>query len=323
MIKSYLKYVISEPEKGTVDAIEKYKSITLKYPCTSTSVCSPYEITLRPSVYRFECWGSKGNSYGGIPGLGGYTKGTLLITKPTKMYVYIGVCGTFNSGLYQPNIGPIGGGATDVRLNKSDNWYDTKSLISRIMVAAGGGGAEWGGSIGGNGGGLNGGDSIGVGLYDKPCKGASQTGSSSCPEISGRKAYPGSFGIAGSFESSDHGGLGGGGYYGGTSYDYTYAGSGGSSFISGYKGCDAVADSDEVNHTGTPFHYSGFVFYDSEMIPGNQTMPLPFSNDKGKWNSNSGAFRITLIKYAMMTCDRRAKNTQQFISMMIVLVARS
>mgnify|MGYP003762511417 CR=1 FL=1 len=49
------------------------------------------------------------------------------------------------------------GGATDVRLVSTEEWYDNVSQISRIMVAAGGGGAEWAGFKGGNGGEIVGG----------------------------------------------------------------------------------------------------------------------------------------------------------------------
>ena len=116
------------------------------------------------------------------------------------------------------------------------------------MVAAGGGSSEWSQSIGGNGGTLNGGTSSFDSTYI--CQGATQTSGSKCspiPSIYGQM-YPtsGTFGIAGvvipiSSDSFvlDYGGFGGGGYYGGTSYPYAYAGSGGSSFISGHRGCKA------------------------------------------------------------------------------------
>ena len=316
MIKNYLRYSLSEPEKGKINSFERHKSITLKYPCENSSICTPYELLLNPAVYKFECWGSKGSAWTNYnPGFGGYTKGTLLITKPTKMYVFIGAQGSYNSIKGEIKVGVSGGRATDVRLNKTDNWYDKESLISRIMVAAGGGGAEWYDPIGGNGGGLNGGTSFSpleyfsdTELFDNQCEGATQTSGTSCPDISTHHAFPGSFGFAGYFQSNDHGGMGGGGYYGGTSYDYAYAGSGGSSFISGHKGCNAVNDSIDIVHTNTPFHYSGFVFSDTEMIPGNETMPLPFSSDKGKWNDSGGAFRVTLVGYRLQTCNTKYFN---------------
>ena len=72
---------------------------------------------------------------------------------------------------------------------------------------------------------------------------------------------------------------GSGGYYGsggssGGIFDYWYpAGTaGGSSFISGHRGCDAISeDSTESNiiHTKYPYHYSGLVFTDTVMIDGS------------------------------------------------------
>ena len=156
-----------------------------------------------------------------------------------------------------------------IKLIVTKNWYVTESLISRIMVAGAGGGAEWAASIGGNGGGLIGGNST----YTDPdfytiCQGATQTS----------------------------GGTGGGGYYGGTTYDYTFAGSGGSSFISGHEGCNAVENNvNEIIHTGQPNHYSGYVFQNTKMIDGNQTMPLIDSLTEEGIHDGFGAFRITIL----------------------------
>ena len=225
-----------------------------------------------------------------------------MIHKATQFYVYIGATGHFNcvKDDEYPISGQTGGGATDLRLVATDNWYDKESLISRIMVAAGGAGAEWSNNIGGNGGELVG-DS---GFYGKnECKGASQTsGSDECNTFDRSAPYPGSFGIAGvPPPSQDHGGIGGGGYYGGTSYDYSYVGSGGSSFISGHKGCDAVMNSTSpIIHSGYNIHYSKLVFTNTKMIAGNKTMPLP-SGSEGKWDSDEGAFKITMFNF-MRSC---------------------
>ena len=68
----------------------------------------------------------------------------------------------------------------------------------------------------------------------------------------------------------------GGGYYGGTTSDYAddcEAGAGGSSFVSGYDGCDAISeDSTENNikHTGQSIHYSKKEFLNIVMKNGNE-----------------------------------------------------
>ena len=323
MIDNFVKVSLKNP---TSDASIKRttitrKSFTLKYPCTNTSKCVPYVLELSPGSYKFECWGSKGGGWWAgtdiksKPGLGAYTSGTIFLSKSTTFYIYIGTTGLFNA--VNKNIEEtessygVPGAATDVRLNYSNEWFNTQSLLSRIMVAAGGGGAEWAGSIGGNGGEIEGGESTSskdpdsYEAHEDKCAGATQTSGSTCPSYQWGSspeynAAPGTFGISGIPDLSNcesYGGIGGSGYYGGTSYDYAYAGSGGSSFVSGHKQCNAVKDSETIQHSGDSVHYSGYVFNDPLMIRGNTTMPDP--NDpthEGKY-SGTGAFRITLIHY--------------------------
>ena len=108
------------------------------------------------------------------------------------------------------------------------------------MVAAGCTEAECNYSYGGNGGTTEGCEGISaVGLaqsqYSEVCKGAKQAKGVDCPSrFFGQCNYPaytGEFGSAGFVEATnDYGAFGGGGYYGGSSYPYGFAGSGGSSF---------------------------------------------------------------------------------------------
>ena len=253
-----------------------------------------HQLDLKSGLYLFECWGSVGGIWEGAgkrstPGYGGYTSGVLYIREKTTLYVYIGNTGFFNAAKgYEHDFSgkyALPGGATDIRLNASEKWWDIQSLISRIMVAAGGGGSEWAASIGGNGGGIEGGASIsgktGTGneVYEEKCEGANQDSGSNCTDHLEESTYgismTGSFGSAGFpltefVGNGNYGGFGGGGYYGGTSYGYAYAGSGGSSYISGYKGCDSVEESTIIHHTKSPYHYSEFIFRDAKMVPGNQ-----------------------------------------------------
>ena len=304
MITRFAKYSYLYPTLANSGNIKRtYNSLSFGYPCESSSQCTPVSLTLKPGTYKMECWGAKGAiwidpSGSSIPGLGAYTSGEIVLHKTTQLYIYIGVTGPFNSLKTNEkiNLGWYGGGATDVRLASSYNWYDDGSLISRIMVAAGGGGAEWGNARGGNGGEL-----IGEpGFYrDVECKGATQiSGGEKCQRIENYDSYPGIFGSAGYPPSSnDYGGFGGGGYYGGTSYDMAYAGSGGSSFISGHKGCDAVKNiSNQIIHSGYNIHYSNLVFFNTQMIAGNKTIPLP-TGGEGIWDSSKGVFRITMFNF--------------------------
>ena len=310
MINHFAQVSLYKDDLGSIArSQETKKSFVLSYPCSSPCKCTPYVIKLQPSVYKFECWGSSSRKWENsvsesTPGLGGYTSGFLYVHNPTTFYVYVGGHGVFNA-MKEKEIDrillPSPGGATDVRLNVSENWWDESSLISRIMVAAGAGGAEWV-STGGNGGGIEGGSSLYSSLI---CEGAKQTSGSECdPRTAGDQTFlasKGSFGSAGIINpvsTDDYGAIGGGGYYGGTSYTYSFAASGGSSFISGHKGCDAVKEQIEtIEHTGQPNHYSGLIFTNTEMISGNNTMPVPTSFIDRKIYSGLGAFRLTLIHY--------------------------
>ena len=331
MITNFVKISLKDEtiQASIQSKILTQKSIVLSYPCQNPHVCTPYVLELSKGVYKFECWGSQaqfwpGGSKNSQPGLGAYTAGTLFIPKPTTFFVYIGNVGLFNAVKEKTSINIYTtlnpGGATDVRLNYSVNWWDEYSTISRIIVAAGGGSAEWAYSVGGNGGTIEGGQSLSAtSSYDPsffdPCPGAKQTKGSECPGLPFQRSYyysaQGTFGSAGRPQptypngNEDYGGFGGGGYYGGTSYQYAFAGSGGSSFISGHEGCDAVKEQIEIEHTGLPYHYSGFVFSDTKMISGHEQMPLPNSTTEEGIYADAGAFRITLVMYNCKCTHKR------------------
>ena len=313
MISNFVTFGVVDSEKGEVKASKTRKSVTLRYPCSSTIICTPYKLTLYPGSYQFECWGARGTGRTSIilNGKGAYTKGLITFFSKTELYIYIGATGLFNSFNNTTALRWAfpGGGATDVRLEYNEDWSNIQSLKSRIMVAAGSGGSEWNDGFGGNGGELEGGESTYVSsdstVLPGKCKGATQTNGSSCPQRGSMGfPHPGTFGVAGSFVSAgnDWGGLGGGGYYGGTSYDYSYAGSGGSSFISGHEGCKAIKrrDGPEIEHSEESLHYSGYVFSKTEMIAGNKTMPLP-SGKRDIWSEVNGAFKITLVSFDQRT----------------------
>ncbi len=192
---------------------------------------SEQSITLKPGKYKLECWGARGGAYGtplssGFQyGYGGYTSGELILKKETILYVYVGLDGkkgnTFNGGGYATS--SSGGGATDIRLINGA-WDNPQSLLSRIIVAGGGGG-----TIdryrGGDGGGLKG--TIGRDFNSTPSHGGTQyeggKGSlddGSCDGFFGKGAKPGNpSGFSG----------GGGGWFGGSRSNGSGYGSGGGS----------------------------------------------------------------------------------------------
>jgi hypothetical protein len=111
-----------------------------------------------------ELWGAQGYDRH-LGGRGAYTKGRIYLNSGEVLFVYVGNSSSdgpsFNGGGNDSTIGSgyagPGGGASDVRLvnGSRDN---SISLCSRIMVAAGGGGAEFMDKVspGGVGGGLTG-----------------------------------------------------------------------------------------------------------------------------------------------------------------------
>jgi len=244
-----------------------------------------------------ECWGSSGgNDNGGgavgYGGRGGFTKGDIKLNAGINMYICVGRAGELGENVYFNGGGKShgacsGGGATDIRLVYT-NWNDFESLKSRIMVAGGGGGGENEGCDGGAAGGLSG--------YNNKSgiiSGASQTTGFG-------------FGVAlYQIYNNDGWGGGGNGYYSGYSATaqagnyHIDSGGGGSSFISGYAGCNAVSESSTENniaHTGSPNHYSGYVFTNSVIIAGNSSMPSPLGETEIGHTGNGYCF-ITQISF--------------------------
>jgi len=249
------------------------------------------------TTYKIECWGASGGNHSSVyGGKGGYCFGMITLPYNSRFYVYVGQSGdetvehTFNGG-GKANLNKrakSGGGATDVRLTEGNTWSDFNSLKSRIIIAAGGGGAiaHAGGCGGGNAGGLFGYD----GFYTVSAPdhasltlatGATQTSGGMKAGSSNYAATDGTFGIGGDSDEEWSSG-GGSGYYGGgggaAANCIVGSGSGGSSFISGYTGCDAISESsteDNIIHTGQPNHYSGKVFTNPIMIDGGSVMPKP------------------------------------------------
>ena len=250
--------------------------------------------------YKMECWGAQGGGNTSYPGgKGSYTRGTLGITTGNVFYVVVGQNGSaetyiFNNGFKRywfPN-GAVsgyvwsGGGSTDIRLNDANNnWTDFVSRKSRIMVAASGGGSITyynpqagvpGGSLVGFPGtskGENDGVAATAGTQTKG--GTTGTGSHTI----GQNEI--GFGYIVNDDGATMGGAGNGYYAGGKGNHggcTVGVGATGSCYISGYTGCNAITVScaeNAIAHTGSPNHYSGYVFTNATMIAGNASMPSP------------------------------------------------
>ncbi len=297
----------------------KTYTYNLSYPPRAfgyTGTVQTYTIPVT-GIYKVECWGAGASGEDNLyynPGRGGYTMGYITLTEGTILYVYVGQeGGAFNGG----GTGETsGGGATDIRLIANE-WNDFNSLKSRIMVAGGGGGGYYSSTtkdgICPDAGGLKGTDAYCIYTLDGGTNysghGGTQVVGGKCGTSSTYDPYTpnadGHFGYGGIGTPYSNGFYrssgGGGGYYGGghgvhPGNGWT-GGGGGSSFISGYPGCNAISESStstNIIHTGSPDHYSGYVFTNMEMIAGNSSMPSPAGGAE-IGHSGNGYARITFI----------------------------
>jgi len=263
--------------------------------------------------YTMECWGAQGGDQsrtnyasgtgsGPTPygGRGAYVSGQIVLSDQTTLYVYVGEEGgynntstssTFNGGGYGGDTswrpggidgaGSRGGGATDIRSIKhsgSDGWSGNTSLLSRIIVAAGGGGCTTYGVHGGRTGDGSGGAAGGLIGYSGSITVYGSTSTAGCTPAAGGSQVGGGLGFLynGSPSYSQSGGLGygngsinfgsdghrdpggGSGLYGGGSGGIkggspVGSAAGGSSFISGHPGCATI---------------TGYTFTSTKMIDG-------------------------------------------------------
>lgn len=259
-------------------------------------------VTLPKGIYKLECWGAQGgyrssSIYGGK---GGYSVGTITLTKETNVYIYVGgsgrtggISGGFNGG-GQKHRYYGGGGASDIRINQD-------SLYARVIVAGGGGSDGAYNKTGMYGGGTTGGsttENYGTGGYGGTQTGVSssswQTTAQSTSTTSQSGAYAGfGFGGNGIYRSSGYGGAGGGGWYGGSgsypdsSSDDDRGGGGGSGYV--------YTASTASNYPSGCLLNSTYYLESASTIAGNASMPST-SGSTETGHSGNGYVRITVIK---------------------------
>ena len=216
-------------------------------------------------TYKLEVWGAQGGSttyssktYRG--GYGGYSVGSISLTKGQKLYINVGGAGkggisssTFTGGYNgggaithtdgSDHYHASGGGATHIA-TVSGLLSTLSSKTSNILIVAGGGGGGYVHtystdytSIGGEGGGIKGTDSTTAASNGKQGLGGTQTAGGKYKGSSETTSTIfGSFGKGGT-PSASWGSAGGGGYYGGgasygeTSSNGNTGGGGGSGYI--------------------------------------------------------------------------------------------
>ena len=284
--------------------------------------------------YKIELWGASGGNATSetgevrAGGKGAYTSGLIYLTENQKLYFYIGGTttnsnGGANGGGTGAGKGMGGGGSTDVRI-KSGAWDNDDSLRTRLMVAAGGGGAEGfkQGAAGGDAGAVIGrpgqsniassdytnagyGSQKGpilvnwINLWEKADKCNSGYISKDSDSVSKIKTACGKLGLGGAATNNEGGG-GGSGYFGGgagSSDNSTVAGSGagGSSFIAGYSGV-------KYSHRWTGYDEAVYftenskIFIDGQMVEGV--------------NEGNGKARIELVSTASKDAKPTVKNSK-------------
>ena len=235
---------------------------TFKLKCNDPSnfdICSPYSVTLKPGKYQFDCFGgSSSKAKSSLIGYGAHVSGIILLFKPKTFYIYVGGQGQgyyynqagkispggyngggnggyaayYSDGKFYEKSGCSGGGATDIR-TIGGRWNDSASLASGVIVAGAAGGWHVSSLKGGDGGALEGQEAYDV--SQKKYKGGSQSNGFDLGV--GQSGASKTVYISRGAEGNSGAGSG---YYGGfasqnTGWNTNSAGSGGSSFISGYE----------------------------------------------------------------------------------------
>jgi hypothetical protein len=252
--------------------------------------------TLTPGRYKLECWGAQGgngssngnSNINAVGGLGGYSVGTITLSKTQKVYIYSGgkgqtksntgsystVNGGFNGGgsNYTCGSGGSGGGGSDIRIG-------TDSLYARVIVAGGGSGTGW--TIKG----AAGGGILGLSNYNSSYNSTQTAGGIAYTSTYNIMPTAGTFGIGGNGSGSSEGGSGGGGgWYGGGGAGYT----GGSSGGSGYVYTSATAS----NYPSGCLLNSTYYLSNAQTIAGNKSFPSPTGSAE-TGHTGSGFCRIT------------------------------
>ena len=271
-------------------------------------------VTLPKGTYKLECWGAQGgngssngnSNINAVGGLGGYSVGTITLSKTQKVYIYSGgkgqtksntgsystVNGGFNGGgsNYTCGSGGSGGGGSDIRIG-------TDSLYARVIVAGGGSGTGW--TIKG----AAGGGILGLSNYNSSYNSTQTAGGIAYTSAYNIMPTAGTFGIGGNGSGSSEGGSGGGGgWYGGGGAGYT----GGSSGGSGYVYTSATAS----NYPSGCLLNSSYYLTDAKTIAGNNSFTSPTgSSETG--HSGNGYCRITVIECSNTALYVRINNSMK------------
>ena len=162
----------------------------------------------------------------------------------------------------------------------------------------------------------------------------SQTGKSFGKGLDGISLNLYTFGTE-SFSGGSTGG-GGGGYFGGitksdlkkTSYIHG-GGAGGSSYVSGCIDCKSVnyLPLNDCRTSSNPVHYSNYIFKKIEMVSGINEMPLPYIDQTDQieiGHSGNGAVKITYLgPFQQGTCICQRHITFNIIYIIILIILKN
>lgn len=269
--------------------------------------------TLTPGRYKLECWGAQGgnsnqsNGTYGNGGKGGYSTGILNVSTNTTIYITVGgqgqngilntrTAGGFNGGgdgygTNNSGVGGGGGGASDISLMSPvfshssyfiNNIRDTNSLLSRIIVAGGGG--------------TTGQDGLSNRVYHGT--GGKQTtfGTGGSSEEPNRYSVQAKFGCgASASNSTDVAPGGGGGWYGGGLHCDSAGGG------SGYVYTSATAS----NYPSGCLLNSTYYLSNAQTIAGNKSFPSPTGSTE---TGHSGNGHVKITKLSDVIYLTQAKN---------------
>lgn len=271
-------------------------------------------VTLPKGTYKLECWGAQGgngssngnSNINAVGGLGGYSVGTITLSKTQKVYIYSGgkgqtksntgsystVNGGFNGGgsNYTCGSGGSGGGGSDIRIG-------TDSLYARVIVAGGGSGTGW--TIKG----AAGGGILGLSNYNSSYNSTQTAGGIAYTSAYNIMPTAGTFGIGGNGSGSSEGGSGGGGgWYGGGGAGYTGGSSGGSGYV--------YTSSTAKNYPSGCLLNSSYYLSNAQTIAGNNSFVSPTgSSETG--HSGNGYCRITVIECKNTALYTRINNSMK------------
>lgn len=271
--------------------------------------------TLTPGRYKLECWGAQGgnsnqsNGTYGNGGKGGYSTGILNVSTNTTIYITVG--GQGQNGVFNTRTagGFNGGGASDISLMSPvfshssyfiNNIRDTNSLLSRIIVAGGGGSAGYdvsnNAANGGAGGGTTGQDGLSNRVYHGT--GGKQTtfGTGGSSEEPNRYSVQAKFGCgASASNSTDVAPGGGGGWYGGGLHCDSAGGG------SGYVYTPTTAS----NYPSGCLLNSTYYLSNAQTIAGNKSFPSPTGSTE---TGHSGNGHVKITKLSDVIYLTQAKN---------------